>query len=616
MKRTFKSLLVVAGLAFIGLGSLLTATPAHAVASNGIAIIKNGITCVPRINGNYPENGHINRCGTATAAKLSQMVTVTQALSVTASDALTKLTQFHTATPQQIYLFGTQAEYNTYFGSDPHPLPTSVNSVGLSSYTAGGIPVFVAVFETIPAGVPDVRNTLIHELGHHLDYLYRIQSGIANPTDQTRYSDGVLFKDQVYFDKQKIDLRDPCNATATGYFNGRKDVSLVWICTVNGTGASLSANYVNRFNKQILEIAQDYFFDTTVVNRRYKEFFAETFANVTNNPDPNAPEAVNSYFQGTSFACARKAVDVLAKTGVPASAATLESVGCYKRPTTTFAGCALYTKSGFPFPYLSSSAQLVFCGTANPLTYGERAGNKWQNLLNGINPRTSLMRQRFETENISLYVFPTADIAKTQMGAALPASVLDPGVISYTQLNIVAPARTRFIVLFEQVKQSNGTYLATNTTLFSAYHNQENGRVVDSLFGSASDSAVFKTYYQKDFDNYNNVALNPPCVLYSAQNICSGGVPAGVYANKTNFQILTMLFPQMATYVKDPASYLAGSYRNAFAEEFAIKAGGGIDANVIDLWLPRFGKCTGKYVESVYDKWLIPDPATMPATCQ
>lgn len=165
--------------------------------------------------------------------------------------------------------------------------------------------------------------------------------------------------------------------------------------------------------------------------------------------------------------------------------------------------------------------------------------------------------------------------------------------------------------------QPNGTYLATNTTLFSAYHNQENGRVVDFLFGGfASDSSVFKTYYQKDFTNYNNVTLNPPCVLYSAQNICSGGVPAGVYAGKTNFQILLMLFPQMSTYVKDPATYAVGSYRDAFAEEFAIKAGGGIDASVIDLWLPRFGKCTGKYVESVYDKWTIPNPATLPANCQ
>ena len=72
----------------------------------------------------------------------------------------------------------------------------------------------------------------------------------------------------------------------------------------------------------------------------------------------------------------------------------------------------------------------------------------------------------------------------------------------------------------------------------------------------------------------------------------------------------------MATYVKDPATYATGSYRDAFAEEFAIKAGGGIDATVIDLWLPRFGKCTGKYVESVYDKWTIPDPATLPANCQ
>ncbi|HRC95793.1 MAG TPA: hypothetical protein PK317_03260, partial [Coprothermobacter proteolyticus] len=581
MKRTFKSLLAAAGLAFIGLGA---ASPAFAVPTNGVPVIQNGITCVPRINGNYPENGHINRCGTATAAKLGQMVTATQGLAVTAPNALTQLTNFHTQAPQQIYLFGTQAEYNTFFGAQPHPQPSSVNSVGLSSYTAGGIPVFIAVFETVPAGVPDVRNTTIHELGHHLDYLYRVQSGIANPTDQTRYSDGVLVKDQVYFDKQKIDLLTPCNATATGYFNGRKDANLAWICTTNGTGATLSASYVNRFNKQILEIAQDYYFDTTVVNRRYKELFAETFANVTNNPDPNAPEAVNPYFQGNSFACTRKAVDVLVKTGVPATAADLESVGCYKRPTTTFAGCSLYTKAGFPFPYLSSSAQFVYCGNT-PASYRERAGDKWMNLPNA-NPSTSLMRQRFETQNISLYVFPTADIAKAQMGAALPASVLNPGVISYTQLNVVAPARTRFIVLFEQVKQPNGTYLATNTTLFSAYHNQENGRVVDFLFGGfASDSSVFKTYYQKDFTNYNNVTLNPPCVLYSAQNICSGGVPAGVYAGKTNFQILLMLFPQMSTYVKDPATYAVGSYRDAFAEEFAIKAGGGIDASVIDLWL-------------------------------
>ncbi len=144
MKRTFKSLLAAAGLAFIGLGA---ASPAFAVPTNGVPVIQNGITCVPRINGNYPENGHINRCGTATAAKLGQMVTATQGLAVTAPNALTQLTNFHTQAPQQIYLFGTQAEYNTFFGAQPHPQPSSVNSVGLSSYTAGGIPVFIAVFE-------------------------------------------------------------------------------------------------------------------------------------------------------------------------------------------------------------------------------------------------------------------------------------------------------------------------------------------------------------------------------------------------------------------------------------------------------------------------------------
>lgn len=615
MKRTFKSLLAAAGLAFIGLGSLLTATPAFAVASDGVPIVRNGITCVPRINGNYPENGHINRCGTATAAKLGQMVTATQGLNVTASNALTKLSLFHAAAPQQLYLFGTQAEYDTYFGTDPHPLPTSSTTTGLTAYTASELPVFSVVFETVPGGLPDVKNVIIHELGHHLDFLYRDQAGIMPFTDATRFSDGVQFKDQVYWDKQKIDLLTACNANGTGFFNGRKSATLVWICSSNGAGATLTANYAGRFNKQILEIAQAYFFDTTVVNRRYKEVFAEVFANVTNNPDANAPEAVNPYYSGNNFACTRKAVDVLVKTGAPASAAALEAIGCYTRPTTTFAGCSLYTKAGFPFPYLTSSAQFVYCGNT-PASYRERAGDKWMNLPNA-NPSTSLIRQRFETSNISLYVFPTADIAKAQMGAALPASVLNPGVISYTQTAVVAPARTRFIVLFEQVKQANGTYLATNQTLFSAYQNQENGRVVDVLFaGGASDTTVYKTYYQKDFTNYNNVTLNPPCVLYSAQNICSGGVPTGVYAGKTNFQILMLLFPQMATYVKDPATYSLGAYRNTFAEEFAIKAGGGIDASVIDLWLPRFGKCTGKYVESVYDKWTIPDPATMPANCQ
>ena len=556
MKRTFRSLLAAAGLAFVGLGSLLSASPAQAFTEQNFP--QSGIDCFQRNNGVFPENGHIRRCGTASVAAVNAVVAAIQAMgnanSTNAPNLRDTLEASYVNANNQIFIFGTQAEYNTWFTGITHPIPSGPGTVGLTAYSSAtpGLPVFTVAFEKIFVPgmiVTVVPNSVIHEFGHHADYYYR--GVVANPALVT---DSTLFRDQVYFDRQKIDLLTPCNAAGTGYFNGKQDSGGAWICTSNGAGATLSAAYVGRFNQQILKISNPYFFDTTTATGKYKETIAEQTAADTGNPD-NAPQKVDDYYKFDFFACSRKVTDTLNKTGtLPNTATYLEAVGCYKRPTTTFAGCALYTKAGFPFPYLTSSAQLVFCGVANPLTYGERAGDKWQNLPNA-NPSTSMMRQRFETENISLYVFPNADIAKAQMGAALPSSVLNPGVISYTQLNIVAPARTRFIVLFEQVKQPNGTFLATNTTLFSAYHNQENGRVVDFLFGGgASDSTVYKTYYQKDFTNYNNVAVNPPCVLYSAQNICSGGVPAGIYAGKTNFPNSNHALPADGDVCKRPSN--------------------------------------------------------------
>lgn len=79
MKRTFKSLLAAAGLTFIGLGSLLTATPAQSAVS--VAPVRVGapgfeITCYSRFGDqpNWPDDGvnadnaHYIYCGSEIAS--------------------------------------------------------------------------------------------------------------------------------------------------------------------------------------------------------------------------------------------------------------------------------------------------------------------------------------------------------------------------------------------------------------------------------------------------------------------------------------------------------------------------------------------------------------------
>jgi len=136
MKRTFKSLLAAAGLACIGLGSLLTATPAQAVPP---ICFEQGLTLnnYPLDGNNVPGATHAYRCNNATTGvKPSDARTQTlfSGLQALPANVKTKLK----AQNVRYFYFNNRNEANEFFANTaPYSsYPVFAQSTGRCGYTA------------------------------------------------------------------------------------------------------------------------------------------------------------------------------------------------------------------------------------------------------------------------------------------------------------------------------------------------------------------------------------------------------------------------------------------------------------------------------------------------
>lgn len=113
MKRKITDFLAAAGLALIGLGSLLIATPATA-AETAITQGSPPVTCLRQDGGTYPENSKEFYCGD------SSLGASHKAGYATSIRALPAGTQAQLSSQNaEIYVFCTEKEYERYFNTTP-----------------------------------------------------------------------------------------------------------------------------------------------------------------------------------------------------------------------------------------------------------------------------------------------------------------------------------------------------------------------------------------------------------------------------------------------------------------------------------------------------------------
>ncbi len=644
MKRTIKSLLAAAGLAFIGLGSLLTATAASA-SEQAITQGTPPVTCLRQDGGTYPENSKEFYCGDAS---LGAPHKAGYATSVRALPAGTQ-TQLNSQNTE-IYVFCTEKEYERYFSTTP--LYPDLRQLA-AAYVPGPNRLYVFQYTidsnstmdcSSPTGTQAGQKTPIysnaygnmrHEIGHFLELKVNV------PALQTRHSDltksngtdslyGKFTDADIYFFNNRL-LRTPC--TNSFFTNTTRDVfvnssnQLVPVCT---GGNTLNAELAGLSNFSILEKVAGYNFGTYGTNpQNMKELFAESFPIVFGLSGGQPSTSAANYYITNHFSCAKAYIKPVANnTNALPVTADYSQYNNTNDPNVEFrcnsyvappipSGCSYYAKVGFNYPYRPGYEQYVYCGV-NQATYANVAGDVLLNLPNSVG--SSLLRDKFMQNNITLYVFESAAAAQAKLGATnIPNAALQAGVLGWSQPNPVAVAGVplnKFIAVWEKwTPPAGGALTAVETSLaadgtpnrFRSGVSQQAGRMMDALVPNLSTSAAYQAALAKDKTSYN---AKPTCNVFVAP-VCSGGVVQAPYTGMTNYQILTTLYPFLS------------SNNNLLAEQvpvIAFSSAGTANGGTIkpmDDRLFHFHNCTKLYTDKQYNFWRAPNATELSAaSCQ
>lgn len=294
---------------------LLMAVPAHAVVTE-TSVTQNGVTCLRRDGGTYPENGHYFYCGSDATKKSAMKTLIIDQVLATYTNVRNRLSTANA----DIFVFANSVDAFTYKNLTP-PLTTQqmhddyVGAPGISDNPGltdlrtiifEDIAVNPGTFDTVPASMDQMKYTAIHELGHRFDY----GSGTAK-------SDGVVFHrfvehDQVQFDAKEPDaptLRDAHKhiivRNAVGVVPWREtyaDQFVGFVLNAHSTWATMPAIYD--------EVLSPYFTCSAM--------FVEK--NVVNNRDPNASETQIAGCHGTIVCREYNPTNIIPSYPVPDSA--------------------------------------------------------------------------------------------------------------------------------------------------------------------------------------------------------------------------------------------------------------------------------------------------------
>jgi len=602
MKRTFKSLLAAAGLVFIGLGFTSPARAALTVTPVQLGAPGHEITCYARwgdVPANWPDDGtsptnsHYIYCGEAIAS-LPANPTQAQLLSLglTAKNALTVLpTHVKTLLQSQFVTLIIYKDVNQDFASKNLPVPPAIQNLSAFSKVSP-FPPSTTIYEKSRTGVVnDVTFNTRHEMGHHYQH-FKAPGNLAN---------SATYKALVARDLEYMDIRTPGNTYRTTHSYFLTDY-------VSGPSEGRSG---------------------------YEELFAEQFALAPNLPGTSLPTNIRPFdpISRDNFMCSQAYVTAHRERGVdpvkadfdryntPADPDVNYRCNIYRKPLVP-AGCSLFTQtSTFPYPYHPGTGNYVYCGTT-PATYRFPAGDYLKDRLPNATG-SSFLRDKFQNSNITLYVFTSAADAQAKLGAAnIPAAALQPGSLGWTQTNpqpIGGQTPNKFIAVWEKwIPWGSTTALVpVETTVatdgtpnrFRSAVGQQAGRMTDYLSGSLnsttalSQRAVFATAFTKDRTAFDAKAT---CTIFPS-HVCVGGVVQSPYTGKTNWEILTTLYPDLA----GTASINTNQY--LFAEQVPIivfstsgTANGGTRKPMDDR-LFHFNKCTQLYTDKMYKFWRLPN---------
>ncbi|MBK8219717.1 MAG: hypothetical protein IPK73_01725 [Candidatus Obscuribacter sp.] len=303
MKRTFKSLLAVAGLAFIGLGSLLTAAPAQAYTTRDS--VSNGITCKQFYGEAYPHNYNFYYCA-------SQAYWTTTGNEIYVSSKRYNPTGANpfgatmSANNIEIFVFENMAEFQTFFGylilppglsaesdafSEFAPLIKTPNTTGTGAGQYSGIRPRIVLFRAryFPPNPPypqlvvpfKMPYSLDHEVGHFIDRY------IPPPFNGPRQAITNLlvykppFVQLVEQDKARLVAGSGINwVLCQNVF-----VSDTRVCS---NGAPKAA-FVGKSPWEVLEILNPYYFTVTGINTPlWAELWAGEVSVIGAQSSPNA----------------------------------------------------------------------------------------------------------------------------------------------------------------------------------------------------------------------------------------------------------------------------------------------------------------------------------------
>jgi len=211
------------------------------------------------------------------------------------------------------YLFHTAADYHAYFPADPTPL---AGVPAQTAYNANGTPLHSAVWEVTIDGKQNLnfQNTITHELGHWMDFLYQVKTGAV------RASNSQVFADELANDWYNINVKPSCGAG--GVFSSFKDSNGNYFCTNNGAGNALVATYSqlaacanpgnpSTCNQAVLTSGTAY----KAIFGLNKEIWAETVA-VDNGFFEGGIMSPDNYYANNEFQCTKTLVTYLITNGV------------------------------------------------------------------------------------------------------------------------------------------------------------------------------------------------------------------------------------------------------------------------------------------------------------
>lgn len=599
MKRTISKMLGIAALAIAGIaGSFIAATPAQAAEAD---IYKHGVRCWVQELGTYPFDGHIYYCGAFVDPDRQTILNAAASLMSSFPSVKSNLAGKNV----EMYIFANVVDAQSYFwngSSDPNVIPSTAikqgfynAEIGTRGITYGDIKVSMVFekkatgspFEYDPQSTGQIIKAMFHEYGHALD----------------RASAGVY---------------DSAPGTAFGNFTER-DQRYLTNTAVSPTAASLRSSHA--------------YFINPPVAMKWRDLFAQEFAikaavvTGVGTPDLADTAAINPYFSCTQAYMRGK----VANPSRQPTKADFDSFGptVYARCVAPFvpATCTNVTSSG-NYPYqttalpAAATGWYVYCGI-NPTRFKTRSGDNLQNLPTSNPPQ---WRQKFEVAGYSLYVFRDVAQAVSMLGsAAVPASAQVAGVLGFTQPQILGNATQPFIAMFEQVKQTNGTYVEhPNTNDLFNYDSglyRESGREIDQLAGSVgSVSSAFRTRITGDITRFNArngcATSGPDSTLWGSlkTTICdTSGNKKAPYVGVANLAIVRGLtVAQLGSgAVKFPPDYqamfadvpVASNYSLIWAELIGYKRAGGNRGNdfaAMDVWVNTIYACGKAYTADGY----------------